>query len=424
MSHRAAMALALCFAPAPLFGAESYRLGPQDVLRLKTFEYRAARDEIFEWKALSDEFTVNDHGALSLPLLGEIQAAGLTTDQLAASLGEQMRSRMGMAEAPAISVEITEYRPVFVSGKVEKPGAYPYKPGLTLMQAGSLAGGLQRLGDAGLVRLERDVIGAHGELDVLLRQVDALSARRARLQSELDDRAEPEFPPELSARRKEPVIALLLDQERTIFSARKIAFATQIETLQELHHFLEKEVDSLGSQIETENTQMKLINKELSGVSSLVDKGLAVQPRQLALERSIAQIEGEKLRIQSTLLRAKEDISRAEISMTELRSKRSNDIAVELRQTQGALDEVHTKIGTQQKLVFEAETLAPDQLAEYEQAGRSEPIYKIFRMKDGVIVEIPANDSATIEPGDTIKVDRPLRPRRQAQNLANGRADN
>ena len=62
----------------------------------------------------------------------------------------------------------------------------------------------------------------------------------------------------------------------------------------------------------TIDTQMGLINKELTDVSGLVDKGMVVAPRQLALQRSVAQIQGDRLSMQTNKLRVQEEISKAE----------------------------------------------------------------------------------------------------------------
>lgn len=90
---------------------------------------------------------------MSLPLVGEIQAAGVTPADLGRIIGDQLKERLGMIDAPDTAVEVVQYRPFYIIGQVDKPGEYPYRPGLTVLQALSVAGGMQRISDMGLFRL-------------------------------------------------------------------------------------------------------------------------------------------------------------------------------------------------------------------------------------------------------------------------------
>ena len=80
---------------------------------------------------------------MSLPFLGEIAVAGRTPDAVADQIGRELQNELGLSDRPQASVEIEEYRPFYVSGSVRQAGAFPYRPGLTALQAFSLAGGLE-----------------------------------------------------------------------------------------------------------------------------------------------------------------------------------------------------------------------------------------------------------------------------------------
>lgn len=109
---------------------QAYRLGPGDVVRVITFGEDAT----------TGEFRVNDSGALALPLIGSIQATGLTTDALAVRVGEALQ-RANLLKAPSVVAEVVSYRPIFVLGEVSKPGQYAYQPGMTVVTAVAVAGG-------------------------------------------------------------------------------------------------------------------------------------------------------------------------------------------------------------------------------------------------------------------------------------------
>lgn len=132
----------------PLPATTEYRLGPGDKLRVSVFN----REE------LTGEFTVGTQGRISYPLVGEVAVAGRTVQQFTAELTEQLRN--GYVRDPIVSVEIAEYRPFYILGEVNRPGAYPYSPGMTVMGAVATAGGftyransrrvfVQRPGDTG-----------------------------------------------------------------------------------------------------------------------------------------------------------------------------------------------------------------------------------------------------------------------------------
>ncbi|MDJ1157076.1 polysaccharide biosynthesis/export family protein [Chelatococcus sp. SYSU_G07232] len=388
-------------------GAE-HRLGPQDKLRIKVNEWRALKGEVFEWTALNGEYTVGAGGAIDLPLVGSIPAAGLATSELAKAIAERLQAKVGLVERPDASVEVVQFRPFFVTGKVDRPGEYPYRPGLTVLQAVAIAGGLQRTTDIGLMRLEREAITARGDLRLLGLDMRAMVARRARLEAELNESETIAFPEDLLTQQAHPLVAQLMEQERLIFTARREALRTQVETLMQLKDFLQKELVSLRAQLETEDRQLKLIQKELQSVGSLVDRGLAIAPRQLSLERTLAQIEGDKLRVGTSILRAQQETNKTDMAILELRNKRRNEVVVELRQTQAKIEELTHRTDTAQKLMFESEVSAPQMLADRARSARAEPSYSIVRRVGEEMRETDVTETTSMQPGDILRVRLPL----------------
>lgn len=113
----------------PSAQSAEYRLGPGDGLRIRVF----GRDE------LSGEFAVNAQGRIAYPLIGDVEAAGLTVPEFSQRLGDALRN--GYVREPNISIEIANYRPFYILGEVQRPGTYPYSPGLTIVSAVATAGG-------------------------------------------------------------------------------------------------------------------------------------------------------------------------------------------------------------------------------------------------------------------------------------------
>ena len=107
-----------------------YRLGPGDKLRIITVS-----DE-----ALTGDFRISGSGDIELPMLGRFHAAGYSASGLGRALAVALR-QAGLERDPSVAVEVARYRPVFVLGEVNKPGGFPYQPGMTVLSAVALAGG-------------------------------------------------------------------------------------------------------------------------------------------------------------------------------------------------------------------------------------------------------------------------------------------
>lgn len=116
--------------PLPPLSDAAYRLGPGDQVRIITFGEQQ----------LTGDFKVSDSGVIALPLLGPIQASGLTSRQLADVIAVELKRRK-LFRDPSVVVEISAYRPIFILGEVSKPGQYPYQPGMTVLTAVAVAGG-------------------------------------------------------------------------------------------------------------------------------------------------------------------------------------------------------------------------------------------------------------------------------------------
>jgi polysaccharide export outer membrane protein len=107
-----------------------YRLGPGDHVRIIVY----GNDQ------LSKDFRINDTGGLDLPLVGTINAKGLSTQELKTEIGNTLM-RENFVREPSVSVEVISYRPIFILGEVSKPGQYSYQPGMTVLTAVAVAGG-------------------------------------------------------------------------------------------------------------------------------------------------------------------------------------------------------------------------------------------------------------------------------------------
>ena len=110
----------------------SYRLASGDVVSIRVL----GEDDLKR-----EKIRLSDAGTISFPIIGEIRVLGKRVAELEALIADGLRGKYLLN--PVVSVTIEEYRPFFVNGQVEKSGAYPFLPGLTIRKAISLAGGFK-----------------------------------------------------------------------------------------------------------------------------------------------------------------------------------------------------------------------------------------------------------------------------------------
>jgi len=130
-------------------GVSDYRVGPQDLIEIP----------VFQVPDLSRTVRVNSGGQISLPLIGVVQAGGLTIPELEAAIGKKLSQKyLQDPQVTAFVKEFTSQR-VTLEGAVTRPGIYPLTGRTTLLQAIALGGGLDRVADPKGVVIFRQIGG-------------------------------------------------------------------------------------------------------------------------------------------------------------------------------------------------------------------------------------------------------------------------
>ncbi|MGL4635488.1 MAG: polysaccharide biosynthesis/export family protein [Beijerinckiaceae bacterium] len=411
---RSLMVVMLTVAISPQFvgdaaGEEIYRLGARDKLKIRINEWRPAKGEVHHWESLTGDYVVGASGSVAVPLVGEVKAVGLTTAELASAISDRLRQSAGLLQTPSTTVEILDHRPFFITGHVARPGEFPYRPGLTVIQAVSIAGGLYRSADPGILRFGREALVSRGDIRMLEVERIALVARRARLQSEIERRPEILFPEDI-AKGMDGAIESILKEEREIFRTRQASLESQIAALRQTQQLYRREVDVLREKTVALDRQLNLGRRELESVSDLVSRGLAVSTRRLALEQNTAQYESQKLDTSLALLRANQEISRTDRQVIDLQTLRRTESLDQLREAQTRIGSLSERIDTAQKLVFEAEILAPQAMLGrmFEQLPQAR--FFIQRRQIDAITTEAVQETDFVLPGDVVKVERPSPP--------------
>jgi protein involved in polysaccharide export with SLBB domain len=109
--------------------ALQYQLGPGDRIVVTVFGH----------EDLSGEFELDGQGRIALPLIGEVALSRQTLRQAEQLVVASLKP--DYLVNPRVSIQVTNYRPFYILGEVNRPGSYPYVNGLTVVQAVAIAGG-------------------------------------------------------------------------------------------------------------------------------------------------------------------------------------------------------------------------------------------------------------------------------------------
>jgi len=376
-----------------------YRLGTADKLRIRVAEWQPADGTIRNWDVINGDYSVGPSGTLSLPFIGQLNVAGKTAGEVGEAIGAELQSKFALRNLPSASVEVAQFRPVFLTGDVQTPGEYPYAPNMTVLKAVSLAGGLRR-SDAGQ-RFARDFINARGDAAVYDDQRGRLLARQARLIAEVSGEQEIKKTPEME---KVVNIDALLESESALMKSRTERYTLQLKALKDLRELLDAEVESLRKKAESQQRQLQLANEDREKVNRLNEQGLALAQRRISAEERAAEVEATLLDIDTNALRAKQDINKAVQDEINLRNDWDAQRSKELQDTQAELQKLNLQLSTSRELMSEALAQSAEALR-FDPSGKSASIsYVVVREDKGKSKEIKVDETTALEPGDVIKV--------------------
>ena len=125
---------------------------------------------VFGEDDLTMDIKLNENGQINFPLLGSINAGGMSVAELEETITRELSG--AYLVNPDVRVSVAEYRQVFINGEVNTPGGYDYKPGLTLDKAVALAGGFTEKASKERVTLTREINGVAQQFS--MRPTDAV----------------------------------------------------------------------------------------------------------------------------------------------------------------------------------------------------------------------------------------------------------
>ncbi|MGT2465453.1 polysaccharide biosynthesis/export family protein [Mesorhizobium atlanticum] len=390
--------LAASLAVPQLAAAGDYQLGPQDKLHIRVAEWQTVDGTFRDWSAINGEYSVGPAGTLSVPFVGDMQAAGKTTAEIASSIGLALQRKLALPDKPEASVEMAQFRPFYISGEVQNPGQFPFVPDLTVLKAISIAGGIRRSADYG-PQLEKDLITAKGSYDIYDDQRLRLMVKRARIDADLAGKTTFEVPQEIQGDSRLPTI--VADETAILVSDQK-SLKLKLDALDALKGVLQSEIESLQKKIANQQKQVDLAEQQANSIGPLAQKGLIANARLLSSQQTVTDLQGKILDYETAILTAKQSISKAEQDAIDARNTLGSSLTADRQQTEANLNEAALRVGMQKGLIAQASDPATTAAL----TGSQEPplLYSLLRVADGKTSEIEAKEDTPVLPGDVIKV--------------------
>jgi len=288
-----------------------------------------------------------------------------------------------------------------ISGAVIAHGTVVVDSNVKTVQhpTGGIVGELRvREGDhveAGDILIRLDETQTRASLAIASKAFDELTARKARLESERDERSSIEFPPELLERTKDPEVTARIDAEKRAFEVRHKGNQGRKAQLRERISQLQKSIEGYEVRQSAKEREIELIGRELEGARDLWSKGLMPITKLTALEREATRLDGERGQLMSLVAEIKAKISETELQILQVDHDLHNDVGRELR-------EIDSKLGE----LSERKIAAEDQLRRVDirapQSGRVlqlsvHTVGGVIGAGDAILLIVPDRDELSID---------------------------
>lgn len=341
---------------------------------------------------LSGEYSVEQDGSISLPLLGRIQVSGRALDDVRATLSVAF-ARINNQGAD-VSVTIVDRPPIYVVGPVKKPGTYKYVPGMLVLHAIALAGGL----DTGVSGLSNTIEGLR-EMERLRKTSDRLSrlmVRRARLKAEQAGVSVMPMPAELIKFVDDKSVRGFIQTENAVLRAELAKNRQQEKEIATTISATRNELEALKRKIEQVDVQRNMRNERLSDMQKLKDKGVMTTNNIIIIRTELSDIEARREDCVIAVVQAEARLAQAQEARARLKYE------TEAALTRSIAD-VDQEIGDAQSSMPVVEAIAST--IGYSGVHSTETIsFEIVRQSKNGIESLPASETSSLMPGDVLKV--------------------
>jgi polysaccharide export outer membrane protein len=373
--------------PASASKMQSYKVGAGDVLMIT----------VYGDAGLTGLFPVSADGAIGYPLLGNIDVADKTVDEIGAQISRDLADHVPNRSA---AVAIKEYAPIFIVGDVQKPGRYEYRPGMIVLELFALSGGL-REPTARTDMSSIQLISAQQDYEDMSLQLLSQDVRRVRLEAERNNVAFEYNSNGPGLVRDAPTLEKIVEAEKSLYKLRRSVLQDEKTNLEVQRQNFVQEIYTLDKSNVMRNEQFQLLGLDVNASEELVSRGAASQSALRERKRELLAMNQQLLESTSFLARARQNKNEVERRILELENKRNNDAATELREIE--LDMVRLR----RKMTFSLQIMAEIGAASRRVTNLEQTIqtkFSIVRHLSGEYDETEAGEQTTIRAGDVIRV--------------------
>jgi HlyD family secretion protein len=240
-----------------------------------------------------------------------------------------------------------------------------------------------------------DTTLADSQLGQITSQLVAAQSRIARLRAEQEGSLVLEFPAELIAQAKDPVVAETISTQQKLFQARWRAYESSEAVLQKRIDQLQEEIGSNQAQLTAVTRRLALMEEERANVAQLLEKGFERRPRLLELDRNVADLKGRQGELRGAIARSKQAIGGAQLEIVNLGDTRLADIAKELQETRAQEADLNDRIRAARDVRQRREVVSPQDGVVTDirlvtmggVIGPGQPLMDIVPVDDELIVE-------------------------------------
>ncbi len=351
----------------------------------------------FQRLDLSGEYIVQQDGRMSLPRLGSVIASGRPLQEVRDEI--QFSFAQVMGTAAEVTLTVIKRQPVYVVGAVKNSGAYDYVPGMIVIQAISLAGGIDRGAARSAQVLER-LRGAE-KLEQTRASLKRLIAKKARLETERDGAAAIVVPPRLKELAGPPEAERLIRDEEDLLHAARQARAAVINDLDQQIESTEKQLIQLRQRADHYDAQMESRNTRINLLQGLQQRGGVVQSSLITAQSELSDIEGRKQDFGITLAQTEQKLEAARSGRAKIETDTMLSLSRDLAQTNGEISDAERTLNVDAHAAATLNAMSgPDGLSDL----TASPALEIIRRTANVRSVLPAEDTTELLPGDVVRV--------------------
>lgn len=375
--------------------SEEYRIGPEDVLKIRVFQ----REDLYLYQRedLADEFRVRSNGTVSLPLVGSIRVEDMNEADIERAVASKIQKLTN--RSPIVNVEIAQRRPFFITGEVQNPGSYPFVPGMTVKHAIAISGGVFRLSRT----FETFAIEGAREnartRDTLVRLRHAL-ATHARLSAELAKASDISIPPRLLEISSQEEAEALMEAEKQTMLANLKAFENLETNYKREISFGVEQIVALKQQRKYIGDQIQLNTNRAERIEKLFSRGLSNEARVIEVQTLVARLLGEGGRVDSGIAFASSRKAEAEREIANARDRRYSELSAELSNTTAEIKRYEEALRESSKIMQQIDGISG--LSEND--SQSPLRHTIMRRKARGHQFFRASTTTRLHPGDVLEV--------------------